>query len=120
MYRISNYAAQNCQKRKKPCVAFNTQHRAILYSDCIKIYPTLLVAFAVNNTFPLIEIYVGNVKAYQLSYTDSGGTEHINDCHILDLGTVIPHSSMVSSEITSLTTVLVLILWMRRMGLFSM
>ena len=107
MYRISNYAAQNCQKRKKPCVAFNTQHRAILYSDCIKIYPTLLVAFAVNNTFPLIEIYVGNVKVYQLSYTDSGGIEHINDCHILDLG-------------TSLTTVLVLILWMRRMGLFSM
>lgn len=33
---------------KKPCVAFNTQHRAILYSDCIKIYPTLLVAFAVT------------------------------------------------------------------------
>ena len=40
-------ADQNRQKRKKPCAAFNTQHRAILCSDCTR------------TTVFLVMLYVG-------------------------------------------------------------
>ncbi len=56
----------------------------------------------------------------QLAHTDTSGIEQVDHGNIPDLHTVSRISSMVSSEITSFTTVLALILWMRRIGLFKM
>lgn len=86
----------------------------------IEIHAALFIALAENDAFSGFEIHILDVEADQLAHADSGGVKQVNHGQVAKAGAAVPELFDILVGDDLLHGFLVLILWMRRMGLFRM